>query len=206
MSDRDDTSEPLEIRNSENERELASNFDLGGLILTQDRKLFDLLRVFGGELDTIDDEIQTLYDERHIKTATGEQLELIGELADIERETNEGDGRYRARVIGEIKAASSDTDFDTLVEFVSVLLDVSRENVVFERGNEAALLLIEVPEGAIADSPLNDTDVTELTRQAVPADHQTDVRTSGTFQFSSDSYDPPPNTGFGEGSFGRIVE
>lgn len=99
------------VTNNRNEQDIVNNWD-HPINLTDDKNLQKLLQVVALENNRIDLDIEEIYDSKFLKTATGKELEKLGDLVGVNRKTTEGDIKLRKRIQAEFAAQASDTTYE----------------------------------------------------------------------------------------------
>lgn len=75
--------------------------------------------------------VQNIIDERFVDTATQKQLDMIGELFQLDRKPNERDDHYRARLKAQIPIDTTRTTIDDLLEISASLLNTDPQRITF---------------------------------------------------------------------------
>lgn len=114
----------MTVTNTNNEQEIIDNWN-HPINLFEEENLYKLLEVVALENNRIDLDIEEVYDDKFLGSATGEELEKIGDLVGVNRKTAEGDEKLRKRIQGEFIAQASDTTFET---FASATLSILESN------------------------------------------------------------------------------
>lgn len=172
--------------------------------------------VLGTHADRAFRTLDKVLDARHIDEAGGKQLDRIGNLVGLRRETDEGDGRYRARIKGTVIAGRSRGNFTDILNGVAAILDADTDDVRLERGWEfdgdtkCATVYIYVLSSDLAASPLSGSDLTELAEDMVFAGHRVEVfeTTDDAFELTADGETSDPDkglTGSGTSRGGTLV-
>jgi len=145
-----------------------------------------LLAVVASENQRIDIELDELYDNRFLDTATGVELEKIGDLVGINRKTDEKDKKLRKRIRGAFAAKASDTTYDAFTAATLSILEADAQDVTFITPPDTNPKIVEVQaDGAILDqSPLTKDELVILLNGALSADARAQITNTGTFAFS----------------------
>lgn len=158
---------------------------------------YALMRALLSVNDRVDEDLESIYEQTHVDSATGEELEQFGKLVNLNRESGEGDPRYRARIKAAFRASTIGTTYDQFVEFSAAVLNTNVQNVNFSTSYEIDPGIITV--GADSDVyeslDLQPTDVEELLGRGVPAGHEVVVVEGGTFRLKSDGESDDPTKG-----------
>lgn len=149
------------------------------------------------------EQVDAEYAQQFIDTASGEGLDQIGELVDVQRRGGEGDESFRVRIRAAFGQATSDTTINDLAVITRILTGATREELTIQPPSSPLLrVTIELGSQRIKDSPFSAQQLSEFLTDTVAASHEVEIRSSGTFVFDGPGFTPPPNSGFGEGTFG----
>lgn len=177
---------------SEAEREWDSAVDI-----SPKSNAYALMRALLSAADTIDEDLESIYEQTHVDSATGEELDQFGRLVNTPRKTDESDARYRARIKAAFRASTIGTTYDQFVEFCAAVLNTNVQNLNF--GTSYNRDPAEVTVGADASVydalDLTPTDVEELLGRGVPAGHEVVVIEGGTFRLKADGESDDPAKG-----------
>ncbi|OYR94044.1 hypothetical protein DJ71_02355 [Halorubrum sp. E3] len=152
--------------------------------IDSDDPLAALLRTLVSQLHRVDAEIDDLYDQRFIDTATNRELELIGANVGVERRTGESDDSFRSRVRAGYRIATSDGTFKEIARAALALLDADPADIQLEGppATDGGVGRVLVPDILVDESPLSQTEIaSELTR-AAPLGHRIEVLTDDTLR------------------------
>lgn len=160
------------------------------------------LRALLTEVDDVDNSLSSVLDARHINTASGSSLDRIGELGGIQRRTNEGDDKYRARIKANITAGNSGATFDDVASFTAATLQIDPSTVDIDTNfdEDPVAVVTNIDFSSLDNTNLSRDDFLEVLEELVPAAHTTILEANGTFELSSDSYTPPSGTGLTDDS------
>lgn len=147
--------------------------------------------------DQADADLEDLYDQRFVSTATGRELDRFGDLVGVRRKTNESDEKYRKRITAEFAQSTIETTFDEFAQFTASILGTDVANVEFDLSLEAtpATILVRVDGSVVTQSPLTATETEDLLGGGVPAGHQVTLQQSGTFRVKVDGAADDPDKG-----------
>jgi len=185
-----------DITDDRNIAEADSEWD-SGIAFSPDNNTYALMRALLTEADRIDSNLEEIYDQHHVNSATGDDLEKIGDLVNVRRQTGESDNRYRARIKGKFRAATTDTTFDQFVEFTASVLSTEISNVEFLTSYGARPATVDVA----ADTSVYDgvdllpSELTDILDDGVPAGHRVRVLERGTFRLKADGDTDDPDKG-----------
>lgn len=135
-----------------------------------------------------EDTLFRIADWRDIDQAEGHVLDRIGSNVNQQR-GQLPDEVYRVLIKSKIKRSLSDGSINTLIDFLSFILQINTREVnineLWESGKPAALH-INVPGGAINQTGLSLKQFGRLINLVVAAGVRAEVLFAGTFSFSSD--------------------
>lgn len=149
------------------------------------------------EADRVDTNLENIYEQQHVDSATGKELDQFGELVNVERKTGEGDDKYRARIKAAFRASTMGATFDQFVEFCANILNTDITNLNFRTNYGARPATVNVgADPSVYDSVnLTDAEVRDLLGEGVPAGHEVRVLEGGTFRLIADGQTNDPDKG-----------
>jgi hypothetical protein len=189
----------METIQHDNEADILDNWnhpiEPGG-----DGNLKKLLEVVASENRRLDIELDELYDNRFLGSATGTELEKIADLVGVLRKTDEEDPKFRKRIRGAFAAKASDTTYESFTSATLSILDAGPGSVVFKTPPDTNPKVVEVQvDGSVFDeSPLTKDELVVLLNGALSIDARATVSESGTFAFGGDD---SSLEGFDEGTW-----
>jgi len=168
-----------------------------GIAFSPGNNTYALMGALLTEADRIDSDLEDIYDQHHVNSATGDDLEKIGDLVNVRRQTGESDNRYRARIKGKFRAATTGTTFDQFVEFTASVLSTEISNVEFLTSYGARPATVGVAtDSSVYDSlSLSASNLADLLDDGVPAGHRVRVLERGTFRLKQDGDTDDPDKG-----------
>lgn len=172
--------------NNNNQADIIENWD-HTIQPHHDDSMYKLLEVISSENNRLDIELDELYDNRFLSTATGNELEKIGDLVGVIRKNNESDVKLRKRIRGAFAAFASDTTYNSFTAAAISILDGSADSVAFitPPDSDPKTVTIEV-DGAVVDAnPLTVSEIVVLLNGALSVDAQLNINQVGTFAFDS---------------------
>ena len=183
--------------------DIIDNWD-GPVSLEPGDNLYKLLQVVGSENRRLDLELESLYDNRFVDTATGRELEKLGKYVGVTRKTDEKDDKLRIRINAAFASQASDTTRDSFATVALLVLDADAESVSFSSPPETEPKTVELTaDGSIIDaSPLTIDEIQVLLNGALSVDAQAVIITDGTFAFEGDD---ASLEGFNEGTWSSTV-
>jgi uncharacterized phage protein gp47/JayE len=149
------------------------------------------------EYDRIDQNLTDIYQQTHINSAYGEELDQFGELVDVERKQNESDGKYRARIKATFRASTIGTTYDEFIEFCATALNTDVDGLSFttDYENKPANITVGAETTIYESSGFTKNEITELLAAGVPAGHEVTVVEGGSFRLKSDGETDDPEAG-----------
>lgn len=159
-----------------------------GIRFDENSSTHALIEALLSQTNRIDDELDDIYHQQHIDTATGGQLERIGDLVDVQRQSGESDEKLRSRIKAEFAQGTADATFDDFVEFTAAALNTSVQNITLRNDYPADPATVSV----IVDANLFDntgftvSELAELFGGGVPAGHEVKIIERGTFRVKTD--------------------
>jgi hypothetical protein len=183
----------------DNVDDIVQNWD-HPIQLSEQDKLHKLLEVVASENRRLDIELDELYDNRFLDTATGVQLEKIGELVGVIRKQDEQDPKLRKRIRGAFAAKASDTTYESFTSAALSILEAEPSAVEFTTPPQANPKTVEIAiDGSVLENiPLTQDELVVLLNGALSVDAQAKIKETGTFAFSGDN---TSLEGFNEGTW-----
>ena len=183
--------------------DIIDNWD-GPVSLEPGDNLYKLLQVVGSENRRLDLELESLYDNRFVDTATGRELEKLGRYVGVTRKTDEKDDKLRIRINAAFASQASDTTRDSFATVALLVLDADAESVSFSSPPETEPKTVELTaDGSIIDaSPLTIDEIQVLLNGALSVDAQAVIISGGGFAFAGDD---ASLEGFNEGTWSSTV-
>ncbi len=120
-----------------------------------------LLDVFAAEYEELESALEEVLDQRFVATATGEQLDMIGDLFGMDRRTDESFADFRARVQTGLRRQITSGTIPEIIETLAVLMDVDEDEIqISEPEGETLTFEARIPATALIDS--------EVSRELMP--------------------------------------
>jgi hypothetical protein len=190
----------MAIDNPDNVEEIVENWN-HPIDPYEESNLYKLLTVIVSENERLDIELDEIYDNRFLDTATGSELEKIAELVGVVRKTDEVDAKLRKRIRGAFAANASDTTYDSFTSAALSILDASPNQVTFITPPDSPPKTVEIQlDGSvIEENPLSSNELIILLNGALSVDAKTEITQTGTFAFYNDEDDGLK--GFDEGTW-----
>jgi hypothetical protein len=170
------------------------NWDIPPTIQSESND-YDLVNALVQSLDEIDNSLELIYNNQHIDTASGDDLDRIGEFVGVKRETEELDRRYRTRIKARFRAATIEPTTDTFTEFVSAILSTDVENFSILRTDFRPKVTVSAQSAIWQNNELTEQTLVELLERGVPAGHAVNIQEQGTFELKSDGQTDDPDKG-----------
>jgi uncharacterized phage protein gp47/JayE len=151
--------------------------------------LYKLLEVLTSENKRIDIELDELYDNRFLDTATGTELEKMGDLVGVKRKNNESDPKLRKRIRGAFAAHASDTTYESFTSAAMSILEATPNTIDFITPPETPPKVIEaqLDSQVLEENPLTEDELIILLNGALSVDARLRIKHVGTFAFEGDN-------------------
>lgn len=158
---------------------------------------YKLVRALLSINDRVDEDLEDIYEEQHIDSADGRDLDTLGALVSVDRNTNEGDDTYRARIKAVFRASTMGTTYDQFAEFCASVLSTDVDNLNFRTpyGAEPATVNVGADPSIYDALNLSTSDIRDLLGSGVPAGHEVNVLEGGTFRLKQDGQVDDPEKG-----------
>jgi hypothetical protein len=172
---------------------------------TEADNLYKLLEVVASENRRLDIELDELYDNRFLGSATGVELEKIGDLVGINRKTGESDAKLRKRIRAGFAAHASDTTYESFTSAALSILDAGAGSVTFitpPDSSHSKVVELEVDGAVLDESPLTESELIILLNGALSVDARAKIVETGTFAFDGSD---ASLEGFDEGTWSAGV-
>ena len=172
--------------------------------LDADPDIYKLMDVLASENKRLDLDIEHLYDQRFIDSASGSELEKIGFEVGVKRRNDETDEHLRRRIIAAYASQTSDTTYESVAAAIVNIIGADPTDVSLTTPPESGDKNIEVAVSlsAIEDSPLSDEEILDIIEATISADASVSLLLKGTFGFTGDEQ----NEGFNEGTWSSRLE
>lgn len=156
--------------------------------------LYDLLVACATELDGVDAELDVLYDQRFLQTATDEELEKLAAEVTTQRETGELDDRLRFRALISKAVTRSDGTLDDIGAVLYVLFGERTKNITVSAAPDKPILRLTLPTELINDIPLSASELESELRNIIAVSDSLEIFTDETFVLGESG-----SQGIGEG-------
>ena len=178
------------ITDHDNVETLVENWDTP-LQLHSTNNLYKLFQVVASEHDRIDKQIEEIKQNRFLESASGTELEKLGDLVGINRKTREGDGKLRTRIRGGFYAHASTTTYESFTSAALSILDARPGAVDFRHPPETPpkIVRVRVDGGVIVNNALTADELITLLNGSVSVDAIVEIEQLGTFTFDGDKPD-----------------
>ena len=173
----------------------------------EDERLDALLEGIAESLEETDARIERLRDNYFTETADGDGLDRLATPFELSRLRDEDDEQLRTRLRGENGRVSSDTTVREFGAIVQHVLDADTDNFTVRAAGdrEEPIVVILIDEDVLDESPLPEDEVARVLNQSTLVADRIEVDVLGTFRFDGENYEPPEDSGFGEGTFGDTL-
>ncbi|RKS83331.1 hypothetical protein BDK61_2674 [Haloarcula quadrata] len=151
-----------------------------------------LITAFANEYDELEQVFADILAAKFVTSATGEQLDRLATIFDLERRTDEPDSVFRIRAQTALRSQLSSGTIDEIRETIAVLLDAEIDDVVVDEPTDIEPARVDI---GVWEEQLNDRNLTtdEFFQEAEPltaagVDVQGYAR--GTFEYAAAGDDP----------------
>jgi len=154
----------------------------------------DFLRVLKRHHDRFIEDVDSLYQQMLIDTASGEFLERLALIYDLERRTDESDGKLRKRIFARRIVSQSRGTYRDIAELAMELFDAAYYEVSIRRPSETGEMgtaEIRVPQERFDSAPFTKSEISDLLSDAAIGGHRIRAEESNVFRFGD------PDNGFG---------
>lgn len=177
-------------------------WDSGGIAFHSESNTHNLEKAISTPLAFVSDDIEEINAAHHIQTAIDEELDKIGVLAGITRNTGESDPRFRVRIMAAFRAAITDTTHEDVLEFITTILETSSSRINIDwLPDVPGTAMVSVYEEDINNAAITASDLEMFSTQIVPAGHRIIVQLRGTFTFDGPTVEIEDEKGFSDESF-----
>jgi len=168
-----------------NRDDIVENWD-HEIDLHESMNLQKLLEVVTVENQRLDIELNELYENRFLGTATGAELEKIGDLVGVNRKTDEPDKKLRKRIRGAFAAQASDTTYESFTSAALSILEAGPDAVEFitPPDTNAKIVEVQVDSAILDENPLTEDELIILLNGALSVDARAQITVTGTFAFA----------------------
>lgn len=193
----------MEIQH-DNTEDIVENWD-HPVQINEENDLYKLLQVTARENKRIDLDIEQIYDDRFLESATGVELEKIGKMVDVRRKNGEYDSKLRKRIKANFAAQASDTTFKQFASTALSILETEPGNITINTPPDTPAKVVQIElDGVILDNnPLTKTELIDLMNKVVSVDATVEMVEIGTFAFDGDESNLE---GWDEGTWSVVVD
>lgn len=179
--------------------EIIDNWD-HPIQLHESTNLYSLLKILASENKRIDLELDRVYDDRFLATASGQSLEKMGDLVGIDRKTKEQDKKLRKRIRAAFAASASDTTYESFASAALSILDADSGAIEIKTPPEtpAKIVRLNVDGSVLEENPLTEDELSVILSAALSIDAKLEITETGTFAFDGDD---ASLEGFNEGTW-----
>ena len=160
----------------DNLKTLLRNWDnLAISVHDSESNIREFMEVLLTVLNDYDGDMSDVLEARHIDTATGKELDKLGQIGDIQRKTNENDDKYRARIKAKLVSGNSSATFSDVINFTGSILRIKTDNIGIDNqySEDPVAVVIGLNEDAFEGTELTEIEFLEILNTLVPAGHTT---------------------------------
>lgn len=130
----------------------------------------------GEKTEWIERTLDQIREARHIDDAAGKQLDRIGQLLGVRRQSGEQDPQYKARIKAEAIAGRSSGTFRDILDGMAAILETEKQRIELKRDDAAiATAEITVQSVDVDDAPITISDLKDAAKDMVLAGHAVNV-------------------------------
>jgi uncharacterized phage protein gp47/JayE len=160
---------------------LAEEWPLESVQPDEEEAIYDLLIALQAELNRIEEDIEDLYKQRFVDTATGEELERLGSEVGIVKQTGESEERYRLRVKIAKSISRSDGSLPALARTLDCIFDDGATSISISTVNAEPATQITVPSKLLNNISLTRSELEDELRNFVPVNDRIEIVTDDTW-------------------------
>jgi hypothetical protein len=161
--------------------QLAEEWPLESIQPDEEEAIYDLLIALQEELNRVERNIDDLYDERFVDSATGEELERLGAEVGVVKQTGESEDRYRLRVKIAKSISRSDGSLPALARTLERIFGDNAATLTLETVPGDPAIRLRVPTEVLDTIPLTRGELETELRQFMPVNDRIEVVTDDTF-------------------------
>jgi hypothetical protein len=152
--------------------------------LEEGDELAAILKTFIDALDRLDADMDDIYDNRFIESATNEQLELLAANVGVERKSGESETSFRSRTRAGYLIAISEGTYEDVAKATLALLNTGSSGITFENppNTNGGVGRIELQQTIIDDSALTQQEIADELTEAVPLGHRIEIISTDTWR------------------------
>lgn len=143
--------------------------------------------------DQFDYDLEDAYDAQHINSATGEELDRLATLVNIDRIQGETDDKFRARIKAAFRTGNIGTTYDQFVEFSASILNADVSDLTYS--TKPAVVTVSGDSSVFNSINITASALSGVLGGAVPAGHEVNVVEEGTFEVKADGTADDPDEG-----------
>lgn len=194
----------------------VSEWDNRGITIHDQSNTYKIIATISAQLDRVDEQIDAIYNSNKIRHAEDENLEKMGELLNVRRQSDlsqeevdagyggvqygtsvygtptseewvvDNDDVFRKRIILAFRLISMEGTYSEFWEFMVVLLETENFTLSYDRENFAAEVFVKTDSSVYDENPLTRDQIAEAASSTVPAGHRVTMQEEGTFEITDD--------------------
>lgn len=173
---------------------------------------YKLLQIEKVSVDTLNNDVNDLFEMLEINNATGKTLDMYGEMVNQQRGLATDD-QYRFMIRSKIMQNLSDGDYGSVHKALYITFDCPPDEIGIEQSDKPCVVAVKkVPLASIANAGLNAEQTMRLIQRLMPVGVDIELYNfRGTFEFG-ETYEYDEAKGFGNveqsigGFFGVIFD
>jgi len=154
---------------------LEESWDNNALPIYERTQNWKFLDALSEEIRCAFDDIESIRETFYVGTATGENLEKVGDYVNVRRRDGESDKKLRGRILAQATAGASGATYNELVKLIQAITDLDRDEVQllvpYQNGNNQnpSTLRVGLPGGVPNSIYSTDDEFVEVVEQAIKA-------------------------------------
>lgn len=151
-----------------------------------------LIAALASEFDDFEATLEDVDVAKFVDTATGQRLDRLGDIFDVDRETGENDDKYRIRIQVALRELLSSGTVQEIKSAIAVLLNVDESEIVIDEPYdvESARIDVGVFESELEDRGISVSEFDDFADGLVAAGVGIQTFALGTFMYVSEGEDP----------------
>jgi len=159
-----------------------------------------LLAACASEYEELETALRAVLAAKSVTSASGEQLDQLATIFEIERRTGEPDAKFRLRIQTALRRLISSGTIDEIRETIAVLLETSQSEVLVDEPYdvEPARVDLSVWESELSDAGFSLNEFADIANDLTAGGVGVEMFARGTFQFTSENSTVNSDRGFAE--------
>ncbi len=163
--------------------DIVANWPFDEIVPTEEEAVYDIILAVESAINEVDNEIDTLYEQRFLDSATGRQLELLAAEVGVVRETNEGDDSLRLRAQLRKALSNSNGTVDDLARLLKIAFGDDTNKISVSVDAAEPIVELTIPSALIDDLPITRVRLQSILEDSLPGSDSLQILTDDTFAF-----------------------